>query len=54
METKDLNNPVQPELNLDSTQAVENTNSTEPSDENVESSISNLPDTTLAGDDSSK
>ena len=33
METKDLNNPVQPEPNLDSTQPVENTQTNELSSE---------------------
>ncbi len=40
MEIKDLNNPVQPELNLDSTSRVENTNINEPTEESVETPIS--------------
>ncbi len=53
METKDLNNPVQPELNLDSTQPVENTNTSEPSEENVELEINQQEnETSHSGDDS--
>lgn len=54
METKDLNNPVQPELNLNSTQPVENANINEPSEDSIESEISNQEhETSLLGDDSS-
>lgn len=54
METKDLNNPVQPELNLNSTQPVENANTSEPSEENVELEISQQENETSphTGDDS--
>ena len=53
METKDLNNPVQPELNLNSTQPVENANTSEPSEESVESEISHQENETSQIDDDS-
>lgn len=47
METKDLNNPVQPELNLNSTQPVESMPTNEPSKETIDSEISHQEDQAL-------